>query len=169
MELSVKFVPALTAEQLFIIHELAPTLWQHAYSEILSQEQISYMIEWMYSLDNLTRSSETGTNFFLIEISGTNQGFIALTPDKENPKLISLDKLYLHKNFHGAGVGQKALDFACNFAKKNNFAEILLHVNKNNLKAQKAYLRNGFVISEAVVNDIGNSFVMDDFVMRKIL
>ncbi len=127
------------------------------------------MIEWMYSLDNLTQSAESGTNFFLIEISGENQGFIALTPDKENSTLISLDKLYLHKNFHGALIGQKALYFACDFARKNNFAEIMLHVNKNNLKAQKAYLKNGFQISASVITDIGNNFVMDDYLMTKKL
>ena len=110
-----------------------------------------------------------GTKFFLIDINGVNQGFIALSGDSENSSLIMLDKLYLHKDYHGCGVGQEALNFACRYAKENGFNQIQLHVNKNNLRGQKAYLRNGFVVASAVVTDIGNNFVMDDYLMTKNL
>ena len=162
-----EFIAAENQEQLLAIHNLAPVLWKYAYKDILSMEQIEYMLDWMYSMPTLEKSSANGTKFFLIEINGVNQGFIALTPDGENPSLIMLDKLYLHRDYHGQGVGQKSLDFACEYAKINGFEQIQLHVNKNNQRGQKAYLRNGFVITNEVVTDIGNNFVMDDYLMTK--
>jgi len=42
-------------------------------------------------------------------------------------------------------------------------------VNKRNAKAIAAYQRNGFVIADSVVTDIGHGFVMDDFIMTKKL
>jgi len=44
---------------------------------------------------------------------------------------------------------------------------LMLSVNKRNAKAIAAYRRNGFVIADSVVTDIGNGFVMDDYIMAK--
>ena len=41
-----------------------------------------------------------------------------------------------------------------------------LNVNKQNWKAIRSYRKNGFQIIESATNDIGNDFVMDDFIMR---
>jgi hypothetical protein len=41
-------------------------------------------------------------------------------------------------------------------------------VNKYN-KAKDFYLHNGFEIAESVVVQIGNGYVMDDFIMRKMI
>ena len=169
MEVIVKFTAATTQKDLLAIHNLAPELWQYAYENILSAAQIDYMLEWMYSIKKLNENIENGTNFFLIEINGNNYGFIALTPDKENCSTVILDKLYLHKNFHGMGIGQQALNFVCTWAKEKNFTQIELHVNKQNLRGRKAYIRNGFTILRSEVNNIGNNFVMDDFIMGKKL
>jgi RimJ/RimL family protein N-acetyltransferase len=46
---------------------------------------------------------------------------------------------------------------------------LILSVNKRNTKAITAYKRNGFVIVESVVTDIGGGFVMDDYVMARDL
>jgi RimJ/RimL family protein N-acetyltransferase len=46
---------------------------------------------------------------------------------------------------------------------------LILNVNKQNLRAIRAYERNGFFVREAVVVDIGGGFVMDDYVMAKRL
>jgi ribosomal protein S18 acetylase RimI-like enzyme len=166
---TLEFIAAENSAQLWEIHNLAPVLWNYAYKDILSSEQIKYMLEWMYSIETLEKSLDNDTKFFLIEINGVNQGFIALSGDSDNSSLVMLDKLYLHKDYHGLGIGQDALNFACLYAEKNGFKQIQLHVNKNNHRAQKAYCRNGFVISSAVVTDIGNNFVMDDYVMTKNL
>jgi len=42
-------------------------------------------------------------------------------------------------------------------------------VNKRNEKAIGSYKKYGFVVREAIVDDIGCGFVMDDFVMEKVL
>jgi ribosomal protein S18 acetylase RimI-like enzyme len=46
---------------------------------------------------------------------------------------------------------------------------LILCVNKRNAGASKAYQRNGFEIAGSVVTDIGDGFVMDDFIMAKEL
>jgi diamine N-acetyltransferase len=46
---------------------------------------------------------------------------------------------------------------------------VLLAVNKRNVNAINAYLKHGFRIAEAVVKEIGGGFVMDDYVMEKVV
>lgn len=46
---------------------------------------------------------------------------------------------------------------------------MILSGNKRNAKAIAAYQRNSFVIADSVVTDIGNGFVMDDYIMAKDL
>ena len=40
-------------------------------------------------------------------------------------------------------------------------------MNKNNIRAQKAYKAAGFSNVRAVYTDIGNGFAMDDFVFAR--
>ena len=44
----------ITKEQLKVVQNLAYQIWPVAYGEILSNEQLSYMLKRFYSLDDLS-------------------------------------------------------------------------------------------------------------------
>ncbi|MDB6006010.1 MAG: Ribosomal protein acetylase RimI, partial [Prosthecobacter sp.] len=44
-----------------------------------------------------------------------------------------------------------------------------LFVNKHNISAIRAYQRAGFAFEKDVITEIGGGFVMDDYVMVKML
>jgi ribosomal protein S18 acetylase RimI-like enzyme len=46
---------------------------------------------------------------------------------------------------------------------------LILAVNKRNERAIATYRRNGFAVREAVRVEIGDGFVMDDFIMSRSL
>jgi len=46
---------------------------------------------------------------------------------------------------------------------------VILAVNKRNTAAINSYRKYGFAVREAIVDDIGHGFVMDDFIMEKML
>ena len=64
------------------------------------------------------------------------------------------------------GYGENAFKKIKEIAQKNNKKSIRLTVNKNNLNTIKTYNKWGFETIDAVVNDIGNNFVMDDYIME---
>ena len=41
-----------------LIHKLAWQIFPETYKEILSKEQTEYMMEWMYSLENIRKQME---------------------------------------------------------------------------------------------------------------
>jgi ribosomal protein S18 acetylase RimI-like enzyme len=54
-------------------------------------------------------------------------------------------------------------------ARDNAATTLVLNVNRHNIKAIRAYERAGWQVAEMVVVDIGNGFVMDDYIMTKHL
>jgi ribosomal protein S18 acetylase RimI-like enzyme len=46
---------------------------------------------------------------------------------------------------------------------------LTLQTNKRNVDAIAFYHKAGFTVREEAVFDIGNGFVMDDYVMKKVL
>ena len=49
------------------------------------------------------------------------------------------------------------------------YTSIYLTVNKQNTVPIKVYQKFGFIIKEAIIIDIGNGFVMDDYIIEKKL
>jgi GNAT superfamily N-acetyltransferase len=92
------------------------------------------------------------------------------SPPPTNPAFeFKLHKLYLLPELHGRGLGSRLLQHVEHEVRRLGARRLILAVNKRNAKAIAAYQRNGFVVAKTVVTDIGNGFIMDDYVMAKDL
>ncbi len=151
-----------------LLQELASRIWHDHYPDIITVEQINYMLADGYSTARITAEMENGKATWLLLMMGDNAvGFASFGPfDGDTFKL---HKLYLDVGLHGKGLGSQALKEIEPLARQQGAAAIILNVNKYNQKAIASYQRNGYQVAESVVNDIGHGFVMDDFVMRKSL
>ena len=162
-------IVAATAADLAAVAELAGVIWRRHYPGIITREQIEYMLALGYSHDALQRFLDTeGAGLDLARVGERLIGFGAYYPLDDAPEL-KLDKLYVHQEFHGRGVGRRLIASAESAARAQKRATLVLNVNKRNTQAIRAYERNGFTVREAVVVDIGGGFVMDDYVMAKAL
>lgn len=157
------------AQELKRIRLLADQVWPETYKEILTQEQISYMMEMMYAQNVMENELHSGVFFYICKVDGKDAGYITLSASREAPGRAKLHKVYLLPDHQGCGIGQKMLAFACEKCAEKGFSSVYLTVNKQNFKAQKAYKRADFIVEDAVCCDIGNGFVMDDFIMGKEL
>ncbi len=122
------------------------------------------MLEWMYSAAEIRRQWIAGVDWQLVEADGIPVGYLALTWEPGNRDL-ELNKLYLDPAFHGQGMGQQMLGFVKERARTLGASRVQLRVNKANATALAAYRRAGFTIAESLREDIGNGFVMDDYLM----
>lgn len=61
------------------------------------------------------------------------------------------------------------MTFIESLAIEKELAMITLTVNRYNLDTIAAYKKLGFQITESMVQDIGNGFVMDDYRMEKAI
>lgn len=156
----------LSHEELFKVQSIAHRTWPTTFANILSPEQIEYMLSWMYSLEMLESQFEKGHTFLLVEENGEELGFAGFELNvAEGPKA-KLHKIYLLPSSQGKGVGKALLVDVADRAKAAGQKSLLLNVNKYNQKAIDFYLRIGFQEIYKEVIDIGNGYVMDDVVME---
>lgn len=162
-----QILPA-TEEHLPAIAAVAALIWRACYPAITSMEQIDYMLAWMYSLETMTLELRSGIRYERLLLDAELAGFASFGP-LEIPGTVKLHKLYLLPRHHGKGFGTLLLKHCETEARKLRAQRITLNVNKQNAKAIAVYQRNGFTITQSVVNDIGHGFVMDDYVMTRQL
>lgn len=148
------------------IRELADRTWYPTYLSILSREQLDYMMELMYSPAAFTEQlSLKNHHFLLASEDGIFLGFASyeLNYHSETAKI---HKLYVVPEAQGKGVGQKLLSVIENEALKNSNDKIVLNVNRFN-KAINFYQKAGFEKAGEEDINIGNGYLMEDFIMRK--
>jgi ribosomal protein S18 acetylase RimI-like enzyme len=130
------------------------------------------MLELMYSPEVIRREMAGGVTWELVTapaIAGAGQadapvGYLSFSFD-EPSGTVTLHKLYLVPRLHGQGLGRSLLEHVRNAAGRFGARAIRLQVNKRNVRAIRVYERAGFVVTDAIVSDIGGGYVMDDYVM----
>lgn len=156
----------IAVQELAKVQSIAHRTWPTTFANILSTEQIDYMLNWMYSLEMLESQLDKGHTFLLAEEKGEELGFAGFELNySEGPKA-KLHKIYLLPEAQGKGAGKALILEVADRAKKANQKSLLLNVNKYNQNAINFYLKMGFQEIYKEVIDIGNGYVMDDVVME---
>jgi len=153
-------------EELTVVHQLAEKIWPEVYDYMISQAQIRYMLDAMYSLKSLRTQLKNGHEFLLLLHDDTPMGFCSF--QQLDAERFRLQKLYVSKNGHGKGWGYLLLHTIEQKIKSRNGKVLELNVNRNN-RSLAFYQRQGFQIVRSEDIDIGNGFFMNDFVMEKKL
>lgn len=151
--------------ELYIVQGLIQKIWKPTYREILSEEQIAYMLDRMYAPDVLTAQMEAGHIFLIIKEDNVPVGFAAYECNYGQDKTCKLHKIYLLPETQGKGLGKMLLNEVMLQAKEKGQERLLLNVNRYN-KAIDFYKHYGFsVIAEEDI-DIGNGYFMNDYLME---
>jgi len=152
-----------TLSDIPLIRSLADRIWWRHYPAIITNDQIEYMLELMYSERSITEQMQKHQNYTLIYADGEPVGYYAVS--EKSPGHFFLHKFYIDTDQHRKGIGATAFDHI----KENDckgYKEITLQVNRRNIKAVNFYFKHGFVIDYVDDFDIGNGYTMDDFFMK---
>jgi ribosomal protein S18 acetylase RimI-like enzyme len=145
-----------------IIYALAHAVWPKTYSPILSEAQLKYMLEMIYSESSLQKQFEEGHNFLIVEENKTAVAFADYSLLKDD--VYKLNKIYVLPDQQGKSIGKLLLHHVIDLVKAKGAKTLLLNVNRNN-KAKEFYEHLGFkVISEEDI-DIGEGYFMNDYIM----
>ncbi|WP_167616498.1 GNAT family N-acetyltransferase [Maribellus sediminis] len=74
-------------------------------------------------------------------------GFMACYFNHPKQEYGFISTISLKSEFQGKGIGKKLINKAISYARKNQFKQIQLEVNRNNTKARVFYERLGFTAS----------------------
>ena len=160
-------VRPLNAEDIASVSALARVVWQSTYPALISQAQIDAMLADRYSMPRIHAQLKDPTHgWWGAHQNLTLVGFAHALLDPTDCKL---DKLYVHPDTQGRGVGRTLLLSVQQWARRQHAGRLWLQVNRGNTQAITAYLKYGFRIVESQVFDIGAGFVMDDHLMEQRL
>lgn len=154
-----------TTNDIHLIHEMAWVVFPHTYKEILTPEQIDYMMEWMYSEDSLHKQMEEDGHIYYLAFKGDEPaGYLSIQPEGEH--VFHLQKIYVLPSFQGMKLGKQLFEQAIKAIKELHPApcQMRLNVNRQN-KALAFYERMGMVKVDEGDFPIGNGYYMNDFIM----
>lgn len=154
-------------EDIAKIQEIANITWPITYGEILTKEQLDYMLDLIYSNEALSKQIQNKKQlFYLISDTESVIGFIGIEHNYKNKAITKIHKIYLLPETQGKGFGKIVFEEIGKMALENNSNELLLNVNRFNT-ALNFYKKLGFEIKETVDIEIGNGYLMEDYVMGK--
>ena len=164
---NVMFQRAADDSDLAAIAGLADEIWHQHFQTILSPEQIDYMVEKFQSYPALkSQVEEKGYEYYQTLVDGTLAGYIGIHPETD---ALFLSKLYLHKDYRGRHIATQAFHFLTDLCKKRGLKKIWLTCNKHNDSSLAVYHHLGFQVTDTQEADIGNGFIMDDYIMTYVI
>ena len=159
-----------SGEDIMCIHDMAQVVFRHTYREILSPEQMEYMMDWMYSPANLQKQLDEGHVYYIAYRNGKPCGYVSVQPEgiaDDGRLLFHLQKIYVLPSEQGHGLGRALFDRAVAHvreAARRCTARIELNVNRNN-PSIGFYHHLGLRILRQGDFHIGNGYYMNDYIM----
>ncbi|MDH2206892.1 MULTISPECIES: GNAT family N-acetyltransferase [Empedobacter] len=152
-------------KNIHLVQPLANEIWNECYKDLLSQDQINYMIDMMYNTDKVNEGIANGDVWEILKIDNVPSGYLHYKLDENNT--VFLSKIYLKESNQTKGIGQLMLNRVVDYAREKGAKAVHLTVNKHNAKAIRFYEKNGFKNMESKTFDIGNGYIMDDYIYQK--
>lgn len=151
----------LKSTQIDLIQQLAREIWEEHYLPIIGQAQIDYMLNKFYSSEQIQSELDAGVHWEILWDAHEAIGYLVCEIEASK---VHLAKIYLKQKSRGKGLGELMVHRAIELTKIHQKDLIYLNVNKGNQKSIAFYESMGFYKAKEGVFDIGNGFVMDDFI-----
>lgn len=149
--------------QLHQIADMAEIIWHEHFTPIIGQDQVNYMVEKFQSFPALKDQLAKGYEYYQLFDNGNFCGYCGIHP--ESPRLF-LSKLYIKKDFRGRHLATKSFQFLQALCRDRALTTIWLTCNKHNSSSLAVYRHLGFTTTSTQEADIGQGYIMDDYIME---
>lgn len=150
-----------------LIKSLAIRIWHQTYANILSAEQLSYMLDEIYNEESLAMQFAGGARFLLAWQKAEPVGFASFSAYGTGGGVYKLHKLYLDECARGRGLGKQLLLHVEQCCRDEHARVLELNVNRYN-PTLDFYLAMGYHIVREEDIPFGPYF-MNDYIMQKEL
>lgn len=160
-------VTKATAADIPLIRQLTFDIWPQTYRDLLSQEQIDYMLELMYSPVALQKQMQQDNCTFIL-LYDDELPIAFASYNEQIPGTWKLHKIYILPSQQGKGIGRFIINYILDEIRPLQAKTLQLQVKRDN-KAKDFYEKIGFKIIQTADFDIGNGYFMKDYVMELTL
>ncbi|KAJ2956903.1 hypothetical protein NQZ79_g7325 [Umbelopsis isabellina] len=145
-------IRAGTVGDALAIAEIGGGVFVATFGHSITETDLNIYLQESYSVEAITAELNNPLMDFVVAFNEHDRvvGFAQLTQgtcepcvaDAELP--VELQRLYLHQDFHGLGIGKRLIQEIENIARSKGLITIWLGVWEENYKAQKVYQKAGY-------------------------
>ena len=148
-----------------LIRELAWQVFPATYKDILTPVQIDYMMEWMYSEENIRKQMEEENHVYFIAYKDNDAaGYVSVQPEGDD--LFHLQKIYVLPQYQQTHCGSFLFRSAIQYIKEIHPAPCKMELNVNRYnRALHFYEHMGMKKVREGDFPIGNGYYMNDYIM----
>lgn len=151
-------------EQAAELAALAKIIWEEHFTPIIGEKQVAYMLDKFQSEHAMRQQMDSdGYEYYFFLWDGDKAGYTGVRKDGDS---LFLSKLYVKKEYRGRKISRAAIEFLLDYCHQENLKKIWLTCNKYNSNTLAVYKALGFTVARAQVTDIGEGYVMDDYVLE---
>lgn len=172
--MSLSFVPVKSTSDQELLARMAGEIWWGYWPAIIGPDQTEYMVEKFQSFEAISRdmAEHDYEYWFLVateeDEDGLEKSIVGFTGGHNEPETnrFFISKIYLFPEARGHGYARRAIEFYEDLCFARGFEAMYLTVNKYNELGIRAYEGTGFVTIDSVETDIGEGYIMDDYIME---
>lgn len=158
-----QILPVSKEEQIKEVANLAKEIWNQHFLPIIGKAQVDYMLDKFQSFSALSTQIAQGYEYFQIFCQNEFVGYTGIHEEKDS---LFLSKLYLRETARGKHLSSKTFDYLVSLCRQRGLNRIWLTCNKHNEHTLAVYYHMGFIKIDSQVADIGNGYVMDDYILE---
>lgn len=140
-------------------------IWSEVFTPIIGAKQVAYMLHVYQSKENIAAEIASGVHYYALYLDESCVGYTAYALKSD---YLYISKLYIKAAYRGQGYMREIFTWYDELSQKYGLDQ-QLRVNQHNERAIAVYEHLGFEQVATDVADIGNGFVMDDYIYRKKL
>ena len=173
--MSLSFIPVKTVADQEVLARIAGEIWRGYWPDIIGPDQTEYMVEKFQSFEAITRdmAEHDYEYWFLVATEQDDdepkKSVVGFTGGHNEPETnrFFISKIYLFPEARGHGYARRAIKFYEDLCFARGFEAMYLTVNKYNELGIRAYEGTGFQTIDSVETDIGEGYIMDDYIMER--
>lgn len=173
--MSLSFVPVKSKKDQKLLADIAGEIWRGYWPSIIGEKQTEYMIEQFQSYKAIRKYMKRHDYEYWFLVATENgdgdepqKSIVGFTGGRSEAgtNRFFISKIYLHPTARGHGHARRVVEFYKDLCFARGHKAMYLTVNKHNDLGIRAYKGTGFETIDSVETDIGQGFIMDDYVMQ---
>lgn len=170
----IKSIRKCTVQDLDSLCKISIETFYQTFADSNTEENMTAYLDTAYNKEKLYEElCNPDSSFFFIYVDESLAGYLKTNEypsqtDINDIDSLELERIYILKEFQGAGLGQDLLEHTISIATEHGKKYIWLGVWEHNERAKHFYQKNGFYRIGAHSFVVGDD-VQTDYVMRKDL
>ncbi len=163
----IEFVQVANPDHVTKVVDLADEIWRECYKDLLSHDQIEYMIDGYQSGNTITkRMINEGYDYYLLNNGSNVIGFISYLKEDD---CLNINNIYILKDYRDKGYGDLLIKKIVKMSTGTSIKRIVVCINKLNEEVLQVYANHKFIKKGNETQDIGDGYVIDNCILEREL